>query len=471
MPLFTSAGVGSGLDLESIISSTVQASNQPKQAQFTERESQYETELSALGAVKSALSTFDDAVAKLSDSDSFDKRVARLTQPESGNLIRFSSNDDSTDGSFDVEVLKLAQGSRAVSADGTFTSADQVITSSEGTLSFSAGDESFNLTIGADATLEDIRQQINDSQKNFGVTANIINTGSEAKLVLTSNKTGTGNDLVVTSNNSELDGLSTQASGGGAGGMAIATEDMASDAEIKIDGILATNDTNTFSDVIQGSTITAVKESVDGETANVSIARDREGVTKLIDQFINAYNAVVDIIDQTTVYNPRTGNASVLNGDSTMRGLQNQMVNVLTTTVDGAGDFSSLFDVGLSLNENGKLEKSNLVRSVNEAMDEDFNAFGKIFSNDNGLASQFEELMGNYIDSDGAITFRERSLNENLRSLEEDRRDHEYRMTQLEARLREKYSGLDVMLAEMQNTQQYLASQLGSLPSFGSSKS
>ncbi|WP_370260278.1 flagellar filament capping protein FliD [Idiomarina sp.] len=461
MPLFTSAGVGSGLDLESIISSTLQATNQPKQAQFQKLESRYETELSALGAVKSALSKFDDVITKLSDSDLFDKRVAQLKQPESGDLIRFSSNDDSTGGSFEVEVQQLAEGSRAVSADGTFTSADQEITTSDSTLSFSAGDKSFDLNIAANSTLEDIRQQINDSADNFGVTANIINTGTEAKLVLTSNESGAGNDLVVTNNNAELDGLSTQAFDGSAGGMAIAAEDMAKDARIVIDGITATSSSNTFTDVIQGSTITAIKESENNETAQVNIQRDREGVNKLIDEFLSAYNGVVSIMDQATATN------AVLQADSTMRGLQNQMVNVLTSNVEGAGDFSSLFDIGLSLNKDGKLEKNNIIRSVNEAMDQDFNAFGKIFSNEGGIASRFETLMNNYIESDGAITFREKSLNESLDRLEDDRLDHQYRMEQLEGRLREKYSGLDVMLAQMQSTQNYLSSQLGNLPGFG----
>lgn len=467
MPLFTSAGVGSGLDLEAIISSTLQATNQPKQAQFQRQESRYETELSALGAVKSALSKFDDVVNKLSDSDLFDKRVANLTQPESGDLISFSSTDNSTNGSFDVEVIELAQGSRALSANGSFTSSDQVINTTESTLSFAAGDKSFDLTIAANSTLEDIRQQINDSADNFGVTANIINTGTEAKLVLNSNVTGTGNDLSVTNDNAELDALSTQAFGGGAGGMSIAAEDQAANAQIKIDGIVATSDSNTFTDVIQGSTITALKESVNNETTQVDIARDREGVNKLIDEFVKAYNGVVDIMDKATAFDASSGNSAPLNGDSLVRGLKNQMVNVLTSNVEGAGDFSNLFDIGLSLNEDGKLEKNNLVRSVDEAMDQDFNAFGKIFSNESGIASRFESLMDNYIESRGAITFREESLNQNLDRLEEDRLDHDYRMQQMEARLREKYSGLDVMLAQMQSTQSFLSAQLGNLPGFG----
>lgn len=467
MPLFTSAGVGSGLDLESIISSTLQATDQPKQVKFNRQESQYDAELSALGAVKSALSKFDDVVSKLSDSDLFDKRVANLTQPESGDLISFSSTDNSTNGSFDVEVIDLAQGSRAVSANGAFTSSDQVINTTESTLSFAAGDKSFDLTIAADSTLEDIRQQINDSADNFGVTANIINTGTEAKLVFNSDVTGTGNDLSVTNDNAELDALSTQAFGGGAGGMSIAAEDQAADAQIEIDGIVATSSSNTFTDVIQGSTITALKESVNNETTQVEIARDREGVSKLIDEFVKAYNGVVDIMDKATAFDASNGNSAPLNGDSLVRGLKNQMVNVLTSNVEGAGDFSNLFDIGLSLNEDGKLEKDNLVRSVDEAMDEDFNAFGKIFSNESGIASRFEGLMDNYIESQGAITFREDSLNQRLDGIEEDRLAHDYRMQQMEARLREKYSGLDVMLAQMQSTQSFLSAQLGNLPGFG----
>ncbi|RUO79828.1 flagellar cap protein [Idiomarina tyrosinivorans] len=463
MPLFTSAGVGSGLDLEAIISSTVAAANQPKQAQFAKLEARYETELSALGAVKSALSKLDDVLAKLSDPEQFQKRVATLTQPDTGDIIRFSSGTDATAGNFDISVDQLAQGSRAVSTAGAFTSSSQVITTANSNLSFSAGGKSFSVAVAANATLEDIRQAINNASDNFGVSANIINTGSEAKLVYTSNVSGSGNDLAVTNDNAELDALSTVANAGGAGGMTIAAADQAQDAIITIDGITATNDSNVFADVIQGSTITAVKESVAGETANVTIARDREGITKLVDEFVSAYNGVVDIMDKAT------SEGNILQFDSTMRGLQRQMVDALSSTV-GTSAFQSMFDVGLSLNKDGKLEKSNLVRSFDEALDKDYNAVADIFSSSGGIATKFSSLLDNYIESNGAITFREEDLNQRLDQIDEDRLDHEYRMEQLEARLREKYSGLDVMLAQMKSTQSYLLQQLSNLPGFGGGK-
>lgn len=117
-----------------------------------------------------------------------------------------------------------------------------------------------SLDIEAGSSLEDIRKAVNSSQDNFGVTADIINTGDQARLVFRSNVSGEGNDLTVTNDNAEFDAISTQANGGGAGGMAIADADKATDAIIEIDGIQARNDTNTFEDVIQGSTITAIKK-------------------------------------------------------------------------------------------------------------------------------------------------------------------------------------------------------------------
>lgn len=464
MALITSAGVGSGLDLESIIAATVGAANQPKVAQFTRVEQENRTQLSALGAVKSALSKLNDVIEKLADPKSFDKRVANITQPESGDLIRVSSNSDATPGDFDIEVIQLAQGSRAISADGTFTSADQVINTTSGTLTLSAGTKTFNVAIDANSTLEDIRQAINSNEDNFGVSVNIINTGGEAKLVIESSAGGSGNDLTVTATSDEFDGLTTTSFAGGAGGMSIAAEDVAQDAIIKIDGITATNTTNVFSDVIQGSTITALKQSENNETANLKIEQDREGNTKLIDEFVAAYNAVIDIMDKATAI------GQPLQSDSTIRGLQQQMVNALTTDVVGAGAFETLFDIGISLNKDGKLEKDNLVRSLEEAMDLNFAGVGKIFSSEDGVGAKLEELMGNYIDNDGAITFREKTLNENLRDLTEDRADHQYRMEQLEISLRQKYAGLDVLLAQMQATQAALGQQLANLPGFKTSK-
>ncbi|WP_209326983.1 flagellar filament capping protein FliD [Pseudoalteromonas sp. PA2MD11] len=467
MPLITSAGIGSGLDLESIISATISAENTPKMNAFVKKEESLQVELSALGEVKSALSKLQDTIEKLADPDNFDKRIANIKQPTSddGDLISVTPTSDITPGDFNIEVIELAQGSRATSNDGLFSSTDDVVTASGGTLSFAAGDKSFDITLDAGATLADLRDAINESNSNFGVTANIINTGSESKLVFTSNVTGTGNDLVISNDNAELDNVSTVANGGGAGGIAIATGNEAKDAVIKVDGIEITNDTNTFKDAVQDMTITAKRQSVDGETAKLSVEYDRESITKLVDELIANYNNVVGQLG----FQSRVGKP--LNSDATIRSLSSQLVNTLSTNLTDAGPFTSIFDIGLGVNKEGYLEKSSLVRSLNEAMDDNFDNIGKAFAGENGIAKQFETLLDNYVDSDGIIKQREESLNGQLDELEDDVINHQYRMEELETRLRQQYSGLDVLLAQMQSTQTYLSAQLSSLPGFTKSNS
>ena len=468
MASITSAGVGSGLDLESIISATLSAENTPKLAAFAEKEENLQVELSSLGEVKSAMSKLQDTIEKLADIDNFNQRIANIKQPisDDGDLISVTTTSKITPGDFNIEVVGLAQGSRATSNAGLFTSTDDVVSASGGTLSFSAGDKSFDLTLDAGATLADLRDAINDSDENFGVTANIVNTGTESKLVLTSNVSGAGNDLVITNDTAELDNVSTLANDGvSAGGIAIAAGDEAKSAEIKVDGISIVNDTNTFKDAVQDMTIVARRQSVDNETAKLSVEVDRESVITLVDEFIKNYNNLIGQIGlQTRVGKP-------LNGDSTMRSFDSQLSNALSTKLSDAGPFTSIFDIGLGVDKEGYLEKSSLVRSLNEAMDENYDDIGKAFAGENGIAKQLESLLGNYIDSKGIMKQREDSLNSQLDDLEDDVINHEYRMESLQARLREQYAGLDVLLANMQSTQSYLSAQLSSLPGFTKSSS
>jgi flagellar hook-associated protein 2 len=99
-------------------------------------------------------------------------------------------------------------------------------------------------------------------------------------------------------------------------------------------------------------------------------------------------------------------------------------------------------------------------------MDDNFDDIGKAFSGENGIAKKFEELLENYVDSDGILKQREDSLTAQRDDLEDDVANHEFRMSELEGRLRKQYSGLDVLLAQMQSTQTYLSAQLSSLPGF-----
>ncbi|TMP76795.1 flagellar cap protein FliD N-terminal domain-containing protein, partial [Pseudoalteromonas sp. S983] len=93
-----SAGIGSGLDLESIISATVSAERNPKLQRLLEKEDSLKVELSSIGEVKSALSKLQDTFEKLADMDNFGKRTANITQPSGGDLISATPSSSTSTG-------------------------------------------------------------------------------------------------------------------------------------------------------------------------------------------------------------------------------------------------------------------------------------------------------------------------------------------------------------------------------------
>jgi flagellar hook-associated protein 2 len=185
----------------------------------------------------------------------------------------------------------------------------------------------------------------------------------------------------------------------------------------------------------------------------------------MVDELIKEYNNLVGNIK----FQSRIGKP--LNGDSSIRSLSDQLVSTLSTSLSNSGPFESIFDIGLGVDKDGYLEKSTLVRSLNDAMDSNFDDIGSAFAGDNGVATKFKELLENYNGSGGLIKQREEDLNERIDGIEDDVLNHQYRMDSLEQRLRKQYAGLDVLLAQMQQTQAYLGSQLANLPGFTKAKS
>lgn len=456
----TSAGVGSNLPLEDIINATLNAEDQPKLKKFAQTKSKLNVELSSLGSVKSALSALNDVVKKLGDMANFTKRTATVKQPTTGDLISVTSTAKSTPGNFNIEVTQLAKGSRAMSS-GVFTAPTDVVNATAGKLTIKAGaDKTFDVEIDAGSTLEDIRQKINQSQSNFGVSVNIINTGSEAKLVVTSGVTGDSNDIIITNDNADLNKVSTVASGGGTAGLTIAVEDKAIDAKINVDGVEITSKSNQFTNAIQDITINALKVGASGEKARLDVAFDSAGVEKMLDEFIKSYNNVVLVIKDNTKI------GAGLYGDSTMRNVKDQLTNSLGKEVTGTDKFKSIFDLGLSLKKDGTLEKSTLVKSVGQALTDSFADFGKVFASDDGFAKNMQKVLDNNLQATGAFTFRQDKINNSLKSLENEQEKHDYRMKQLESRLRAQYAGLDTLIAKMQSSGLALQSQLTNLPGF-----
>ena len=446
MGLITSAGVGSGIDIERIIEVLVDAERAPKEASLLRNERRVESTLSALGQLSSALTTLNEAMDSLNSLDDFRLRSAVSSDEE---YLTATTNDETASGSFSIDVGTLAQGSRLESVGGTFT--DVTDTVGSGILTFTAGTETFDVTVGASDSLETIRDNINSASDNIGVNANIINGATGPVLVFTSSVTGDTNTLVVTNDNASLDSIST----------GMNTIQTANSASIMIDGITVTSDSNTFTDAIQDVTFTVYQETEVGSPVTLDIEIDKEGVKTAINTFIDAVNTF-----QTTAQQLGQSGEDVsgeLAGDVTLRLLSQQLVTTLQDSVTGlTGDFNSLNSIGIIFDEFGKLTLEE--DTLDSVLDTNFDAVSNIFATDTeGVSIKIQDLVDNYIGSGSIIDIRENSLNEQKRRLENDRLNFDYRISQIETQLRAKFGAMDALVAQFNNTSNFLTQQLATL--------
>jgi len=446
MANITSLGIGSGLQLESIVEAYINAEAIPQELRLQEKEERLGLELSGVGSFKSSLSSFNDILEKLTKADAFNKQIVT----SSSTAIEVKSNGFASNGNFNIEVNQLATGTRLNSQ--TFSSSADVVGS--GTLTLANGTDTFDVVIGATDDLSAIRDKINAQSENFGVTANIINGGSGSFLVFDSQVTGLANALTISTSDASLDGISTNNT----------TVTTAQDAKITIDGTLVSSSSNEFKNTIEDITITAKAETEVGSPAVLSVAQDKESGSELIDEFISGYNALVD--ELTGLGAPKLGRLAF---DPNVRQVKSQLADIAIEAVSGlTGPLSSLTDIGLEINRDGHLEKSTFTSTniptgqerLDNALENNLSDVGELFASSNGIATKMAEMIDGYIASDGVLTERVTTLNERVSGIADEWEDLETRLRSFEETLRKQFSFLDATVSQYNSTAEWLTSAL-----------
>ncbi|GAB3537637.1 hypothetical protein GCM10027343_01320 [Noviherbaspirillum agri] len=376
------SAVGSALDVNSIVSQLMQIEQQPLTS-LSKKESSIKAKLSAIGNLKSALSTFQTAVRGLSDISKF--QAVKATVADSA-IASVSGSGSAVPGTYSLEVSKLAQAQKLASAGqasastaiGTGTITFDFGTIKTGTLDpatgkYSGGSFESNGTgvktvkiDSANNSLSGIRDAINSA--GIGVTASIVNDGgtSPYRLVLTQQSTGKTQSMKISVSEDGDAALKSLLNHDPAGTQGLSETMTAQNAEFKVDGLSISKTTNTVNDVIPGVTLTLNKTNA-GSTTNISVARDTAAVTASINQFVTAYNQINKTLTGLSSYNAETKQASVLTGDATVRTIQTQIRGLLSAPVAGGGAFSVLSQVGVSIQKDGTLavDNSKLEKAIN----------------------------------------------------------------------------------------------------------
>ena len=472
-----SLGVGSGLALDDLVQQLLTAERQPKEERLNAKEERIEAEISGLGKIKSKLSDFKDAVDELRSDNGINGREPTITNPsEDNDVLSAEASNSALRGSYEVVVEQLAAGSRITTDAGAFTSSsDPVLTSGTGSLTFDVGgSKSFTIDVTAGMSLTALREKINNSDDNFGVTANIIDTGTGAgpRLVFSSSETGNGNDLVITNDTgaAELDRLSTT---GGTNNISAANIESARNAIAYIDGIEVQSSSNEFENTIQNvsfevNEVSPKDAAGDFLATKLSIGYDKEGLDKKIRDFVDNYNSLIDEIKTLTRYGEsELEEDGGLAGDSLLGGIQSGLASIVGDNVSSSA-LGGLFQIGIEFDDDGKLEIGSTdfglgsgEDRLEEALEDSFDEIAKLFTDpDEGIATRLYEFSKEYTSYSGLISLRERAAKDDREDLYDQREMLELRMLNYEEILRDKYLNLDQTVAQLNQTGSALLASL-----------
>lgn len=337
-------GIISGINTTKLITELSQVYQAPI-TQLQSQVAQENSDLTAWGNFKSALSQLQSGLSGLSNINSLSQRS--VTSSDTA-VATATAGNSAVPGSYAVSVSGLAQAQSLYSTDFASPQQTQIGT---GTLDIQTGSGSpvaVSITSSND-TLNGIAAAINNSAA--GVKASVIYDGSGYRLSITGDKTGSASAFTVTASGatgslSQLNYNSTTKN--------MTESTSARNAVATINGIAISSSTNTLSNAIPGLTVTLSQTG----TSTLSVNQDVSGVTKAVSKFVTSFNSAMKTINQLTSYNSSTNTAGPLLGNAEVQSIRTQLLNAISGFGIGLplnSQYNGLGSVGISINNDGTL--------------------------------------------------------------------------------------------------------------------
>jgi flagellar hook-associated protein 2 len=314
------------------------------------------------------------------------------------------------------------------------------------------------IAVTASDTLTTLAQKINHG--NFGVTAQIVNDGSSSngyRLSISAVNSGTAGQVTVDDGTTNLN-TSTL----------IQAQDAAvffGDAGAGSKPILITSSKNTINNVVNGVSLTLNGVSQSPVTLNVT--GDSSNITTQLNSLVSNFNQTILGISTLTSFNTTTDQPGLLLGDATVEGIQTKLYDAINTVVKGAGNYSTLADIGLTISEQGELSFDE--DTFDAAYSADPTDVSKLFTDaTSGFGTKLEADVTDLIDPiSGSIT-------QQTTTLATQNQNNAQRLTELNAvvdatrsRLQLQFANLETVLAGLQSQQ----AALGTISSISSTSS
>ena len=455
----TASGIGSGLDINGLVSQLISAESRPLN-QIKAQEKTVSAKISAYGQLSSALADFQSAVKTLSGSGLTGINATSSAQE----TLSATAAATAAPGEYQVVVNQLAQAQRLLSPGFASSSSALGI----GQLSLRVGSGAAFMLSPKETTLQGLADAINASA--LDVSAAIVSDGGATgtHLSISSTKTGAVNTISLTGT-----GALAAFSFDPAAPVSFAYDPLgnppsvmsqtvaAQDAQLSIDSLKVTSASNQVSSALQGVTLQLAQASPTALT--LTISRDISAAKTAISHVAKAWNDLRALVKTQTAWNEATLSGAALTGDVEPAHLLTRLRSIMGSRVNASGTrFDTLGDIGINFQKDGVMTISE--SKLAAAISTDFAGLRSLFCSGEGIATRLSELTDTMLGDGGLLTQRALGLAASQRRLGQRDIAEQARLDMIERRYRTQFTRLDSTLSRMQGSSSYLAQQLAALP-------
>lgn len=462
-------GIGSGIDLNEILTQ-LEAVEKTRLTPITTQQKAINAKISGFGKLKSALTSFNTATAKLQQKDLFKGRTVTADEK----FFSVKANSNAALGNYAVTVDQLATShSVATTAMNDKTALLGNENESRTITIEQANGVKLEVALSKDETsLDSIANAINNAKviNEDGTTgastmnATIVRSGTDKyQLVITSKETGEQHAITSVSSDDEKLNSVIGFDCNQTGNSSMSEVSKAQDAQFSFNGIAITSASNTVKDVISGVDITL--KATTPTSQNLAITADNEKAMEAIKEWVEAFNQLQTTISTLTQFTAKETNSDELNsnngpliGDATLRNIDQSIRSIFTK--GQAGEFTVLSQIGIDMDNNGTLSINE--NKLQKVLNENSDAVAKLFIGDGkttGIANEVVAKVNSFIDNEGIIDSATNGLNSTLKSLDKRYEQVNNSIEQTIERYRVQFTQLDVLINSLDSMSNYLTTQ------------
>lgn len=452
MSTISSPGLASGIDIKSIVSQLAALERAPLQP-LRSQAGAIQSKLSVFGTIKSMMSSLGDAAGKLSAASAWNG--VKATSSNSAAIVATAAAGTNAT-SLTVEVEQLAKAQSAASPLPPF---ERGASLGAGTLTIQmgAGDPVEVEIASGEDSLAAIASKINEAKT--GVSATVIRDANGERLLMRSSATGEANTFTVEVTGGTPAGLERLAFGPTATNGMTQTQP-GQNALASINNVQVSSASNTMADTVPGITLNLTQ--ITTAPVEIEVSVDQDGMKKNVQAFVDAYNAIHNMLSTATKYNPENKTAGSLQGDSTAVGLQNALRSMMRS-VTASSPFSRLVDVGIEAQKGGNLEiKTDKLNAALSNLD----GMRSLFTSDSsdptarGFGLKVKEFADALVSASGTLSTKTDALQGAIRRNTREQDKVVNRAAQTEKRLLAQYNAMDANVGRLNGLNAFVSQQI-----------